>query len=105
FRARRRATTGSHTLPLHDALPISGHHDGICRLDNSIDIVNGLRLFDLCYDQRMASFSFNDLLTLHNILCRAYERHRYPICAVVRSEEHTSELQSREKLVCRLLLE
>src|SRR5436309_8785456 len=24
---------------------------------------------------------------------------------VVRSEEHTSELQSREKLVCRLLLE
>src|SRR5690606_40378471 len=25
--------------------------------------------------------------------------------AVLRSEEHTSELQSREKLVCRLLLE
>src|SRR5690606_40067799 len=25
--------------------------------------------------------------------------------ALVRSEEHTSELQSREKLVCRLLLE
>src|SRR5690606_40499522 len=32
----------------------------------------------------------------------------YPIiyldCIVVRSEEHTSELQSRENLVCRLLL-
>src|SRR5690606_40593031 len=27
------------------------------------------------------------------------------ICAVARSEEHTSELQSRENLVCRLLLE
>src|SRR5690606_40746220 len=26
-------------------------------------------------------------------------------CRVRRSEEHTSELQSREKLVCRLLLE
>src|SRR5690606_41795419 len=26
-------------------------------------------------------------------------------CARVRSEEHTSELQSRENLVCRLLLE
>src|SRR5436309_5992160 len=26
-------------------------------------------------------------------------------CAVARSEEHTSELQSRENLVCRLLLE
>src|SRR5690606_41819776 len=28
-----------------------------------------------------------------------------PPAAVVRSEEHTSELQSRENLVCRLLLE
>src|SRR5690606_41959599 len=28
-----------------------------------------------------------------------------PAGHVVRSEEHTSELQSREKLVCRLLLE
>src|SRR5690606_39563175 len=26
-------------------------------------------------------------------------------CCLLRSEEHTSELQSREKLVCRLLLE
>src|SRR5690606_40070867 len=29
----------------------------------------------------------------------------YTTVAVTRSEEHTSELQSREKLVCRLLLE
>src|SRR5207302_73234 len=28
-----------------------------------------------------------------------------PLSVIVRSEEHTSELQSREKLVCRLLLE
>src|SRR5690606_40862673 len=28
-----------------------------------------------------------------------------PQLALMRSEEHTSELQSREKLVCRLLLE
>src|SRR5690606_39767752 len=28
-----------------------------------------------------------------------------PLVQVARSEEHTSELQSREKLVCRLLLE
>src|SRR5690606_39354638 len=28
-----------------------------------------------------------------------------PALAAARSEEHTSELQSREKLVCRLLLE
>src|SRR3712207_8484681 len=29
----------------------------------------------------------------------------FPVIAVVRSEEHTSELQSRQYLVCRLLLE
>src|SRR2546422_2932182 len=28
-----------------------------------------------------------------------------PLCQVIRSEEHTSELQSRLHLVCRLLLE
>src|SRR3712207_9384355 len=28
-----------------------------------------------------------------------------PIAAIIRSEEHTSELQSRQYLVCRLLLE
>src|SRR5690606_40600966 len=31
--------------------------------------------------------------------------HAYPLSAELRSEEHTSELQSRENLVCRLLLE
>src|SRR5690606_39760712 len=30
---------------------------------------------------------------------------RYAVATHVRSEEHTSELQSRENLVCRLLLE
>src|SRR5690606_40923503 len=29
----------------------------------------------------------------------------YAVLGVIRSEEHTSELQSRENLVCRLLLE
>src|SRR5690606_40640383 len=41
---------------------------------------------------------------------RVYYLHSSPICRshlydAVRSEEHTSELQSRENLVCRLLLE
>src|SRR5690606_41882134 len=33
------------------------------------------------------------------------ERPEHDIDVVIRSEEHTSELQSRENLVCRLLLE
>src|SRR5712664_1319853 len=31
--------------------------------------------------------------------------HRHPVSQAMRSEEHTSELQSRSDLVCRLLLE
>src|ERR1041385_2259803 len=34
-----------------------------------------------------------------------YRPHAYQACALTRSEEHTSELQSRLQLVCRLLLE
>src|SRR3712207_7803406 len=40
----------------------------------------------------------------HN-LCGNCQRHRIKIPERMRSEEHTSELQSRQYLVCRLLLE
>src|SRR3712207_8621372 len=33
------------------------------------------------------------------------DQHKYELWCRVRSEEHTSELQSRQYLVCRLLLE
>src|SRR3712207_8623875 len=80
------ATTEIYTLSLHDALPISGR-----RPRRPPDVL------------------------------RPRDRHRYlltppaPVAApgtgpgrssrLVRSEEHTSELQSRQYLVCRLLLE
>src|SRR5690349_24424453 len=65
-------------------------------------------------------FFFNDTatteiytLSLHDALpiliatasrcCRSDSRD--PCCVIWRSEEHTSELQSRRDLVCRLLLE
>src|SRR3712207_9298316 len=74
------ATTEIYTLSLHDALPI-------CIAERSI-IVRGAgesQLIDL----------MNQCLT------------RFPQLKVfsLRSEEHTSELQSRQYLVCRLLLE
>src|SRR5450432_4926238 len=63
-------------------------------------------------------FFFNDTatteiytLSLHDALpiCRDHDGQRFhqshsPLC-LARSEEHTSELQSRSDLVCRLLLE
>src|SRR3712207_8556002 len=40
-----------------------------------------------------------------SVPCRRPAGPRHDVRAIVRSEEHTSELQSRQYLVCRLLLE
>src|SRR3712207_8008757 len=79
------ATTEIYTLSLHDALPI----------------------FQACQ-----SLSLRQKLTIYS---RANSTYRSPplmkkailssIPLGSRSEEHTSELQSRQYLVCRLLLE
>src|SRR3989442_6676885 len=73
------ATTEIYTLSLHDALPIydPAIHDVGCELGRRL-VQRGLdRLDDLLYRRALDE----------------------------RSEEHTSELQSRPHLVCRLLLE
>src|SRR5206468_8153692 len=85
------ATTDIYTLSLHDALPISAP----CRAPRSPRCSNGL-----CRKCRTRS------------RCGAGSP-RFPRSCVCgsslhggrRSEEHTSELQSRSDLVCRLLLE
>src|SRR5204863_10076255 len=72
------ATTEIYTLSLHDALPIS------CRR----------RRID-CRGRRYPS----------PVGQARSSRPRSPAAVSSRSEEHTSELQSRRDLVCRLLLE
>src|SRR5690606_39560822 len=91
-------TTGLYTLSLHDALPISWigiSFSGrvalkVCRrTDGERTAVDASRVGGrVAWSNRMR----RDLGVKHR-------------CCVYRSEEHTSELQSREKLVCRLLLE
>src|SRR2546428_3599134 len=71
------ATTEIYTLSLHDALPISPEKSGVCAR------LSGLR--EACQSEPAGN--------------RLRPRLR------LRSEEHTSELQSRSDLVCRLLLE
>src|SRR3712207_8564241 len=79
------ATTEIYTLSLHDALPISGH--GAQRVPRGALRARRLR---------------QPALRLRHP--RLEDRPR-PHLHHVRSEEHTSELQSRQYLVCRLLLE
>src|SRR3712207_8914304 len=89
------ATTEIYTLSLHDALPISyaGEDDGPRR-------VRALGQRQLALEDREGVRGRRPR--------RAPEdrRHRLaPGRPDPRSEEHTSELQSRQYLVCRLLLE
>src|SRR5690606_40359348 len=98
------ATTEIYTLSLHDALPI-------------LLIGNGQRGGTGYHHQRTVGFldrlqvmqaHRTAMLDLDIVYCRRPARGTTDVEGThgqLRSEEHTSELQSRENLVCRLLLE
>src|SRR3712207_7485844 len=85
------ATTEIYTLSLHDALPIS--------LTGHVQEEDRRRAREAGFDEYLVKPV--DLDALEAVLARS-EWVRQP---GRRSEEHTSELQSRQYLVCRLLLE
>src|SRR3712207_7092341 len=79
------ATTEIYTLSLHDALPIWSP---------------GSSPKSRCPSPLPTSIKF---VTFSN--CGSLMTGPIPTSTLSRSEEHTSELQSRQYLVCRLLLE
>src|SRR5690606_41880950 len=85
------------TLSLHDALPISVDGSRLLRSRPQL-ASHGLPDRDRASRSLSAHARSDAVLAGH----RAIDGGRHPR---VRSEEHTSELQSRENLVCRLLLE
>src|SRR5690606_41724270 len=104
--ARRTAAPHTFAPSLHDALPIFSWRrpellpdavarirEGLDRIDGLIDITDSRPIpgieWRLRVDRDQAARFGADITTVGN----------------ARSEEHTSELQSRENLVCRLLLE
>src|SRR5439155_20774777 len=86
------ATTEIYTLSLHDALPISSPTSGIRRTSSShaSQLMRTSSIHGRCS-------SFKSAMP---VVARSSSSAREE-----RSEEHTSELQSRGHLVCRLLLE
>src|SRR3712207_7241163 len=90
------ATTEIYTLSLHDALPIWGGARPARR-----SRLRGLPE-DLGWPRRAHLRADRAALDLHR---RPPRRDRLRPRARARSEEQTSELQSRQYLVCRLLLE
>src|SRR3712207_7850272 len=85
------ATTEIYTLSLHDALPIYKALDenALLDTDKTTPIVDLDQLFNTLDPKARQS--------LQRVIQGSAEQYR--------SEEHTSELQSRQYLVCRLLLE
>src|SRR5690349_25142883 len=80
------ATTEIYTLSLHDALPIFGVP------------AQNIHVYDR-YAYEIEIGSYQTLVPMGVRVIGLEER------KLDRSEEHTSELQSRRDLVCRLLLE
>src|SRR3712207_8803958 len=87
------ATTEIYTLSLHDALPI---YHGCAGPEPRLGAASAVRASGLHQPARAG-----------RARPRFFERAAdgAPLRALSRSEEHTSELQSRQYLVCRLLLE
>src|SRR5690606_41271328 len=88
------ATASIYTLSLHDALPICCPHEISSpapkkKSSANTNVPN--------FHNTGLPFPILKSLYKHTMLIKR--------SIIARSEEHTSELQSREKLVCRLLLE
>src|SRR5690606_41843755 len=86
------STTQIYTLSLHDALPILR-----CPFDS--------RNFTAASSPFHPSLLCSAISLLVEIPHNRRKNTNLDANYFVRSEEHTSELQSRENLVCRLLLE
>src|SRR3712207_8310129 len=83
------ATTEIYTLSLHDALPISLRGAAYRRIERG---------------SQREEVAEMDVTDISEAPWRVYPAAALALCGL-RSEEHTSELQSRQYLVCRLLLE
>src|SRR2546429_6959463 len=93
------ATTEIYTLSLHDALPISLFMTGLF----PESVAKARRTRHPCRD---AFIDFVQAGKESYAIVSSFNQFEYKAEApLFRSEEHTSELQSRLHLVCRLLLE
>src|SRR5688572_33268723 len=92
------ATTQIYTLSLHDALPILKRSEFLFRIPFTFAALIWIVVFLIpqpILDENEFYYLWYVMIPLGTLWFRAF----------VRSEEHTSELQSQSNLVCRLLLE
>src|SRR5207247_10421588 len=100
----RLAPTAIYTHTLHDALPIYDH------LTPKIDVrqTRNTSLIEIRVYSNSKDKPAQEAADIANEIADVYRKTRLELkkdMSLKRSEEHTSELQSRVDLVCRLLLE
>src|SRR5699024_11492173 len=97
-----QSTSSYYTLSLHDALPIYTEMSLFARIneDGKLTLVNHLGIDLGETPEQILSKLDDDRIKDDDVRHDGRHAHDYD-----RSEEHTSELQSRFDLVCRLLLE
>src|SRR5699024_12582514 len=101
---QRAAHSVTSTLSLHDALPILVQLPSERRVRVVVDAGNGMAGHTA--PAVLGALGQVELIGVHFALDGAFPNHPPdPLRPENRSEEHTSELQSRFALVCRLLLE
>src|SRR5205085_10897775 len=90
-----------HALSLHDALPISwvAVDDGLASRfpQSALEHPNGL--------VRLVRIDLGEVPEHRHLRAREDRTRERAGARALRSEEHTSELQSQSNIVCRLLLE
>src|SRR5690606_42141457 len=105
FSSTDSPTTDIYTLSLHDALPILIGITPAMPTGSSLKFMMDKlpeRAFDVgIAEQHAVTLSAGMATQGMIVFCNIYST----FLQRARSEEHTSELQSRENLVCRLLLE
>src|SRR5690606_41268054 len=100
------ARTRRYPLSLHDALPIFNGLVGTCELLATTRLEEEQREYVSAIQASSRSLLalVEDVLDISAIEAGKLRLHQeeFSIAETIRSEEHTSELQSRENLVCRL---
>src|SRR5690606_42018505 len=92
-------TPHNYTLSLHDALPISSNGN---QLPDGTEPAAFLRVARQRFNHIQSMNTASNIAEIQRYLTPDLYQSMHND---IRSEEHTSELQSRENLVCRLLLE
>src|SRR5206468_12166693 len=100
------ATSQPYPLSLHDALPIFATLERFSPLAGETSLALSLRIGEALASEGVTPRFFRvfraTLERLTDRLAAPRSRSERHTLALTRSEEHTSELQSRSDLVCRL---